>query len=182
AQVPLETTESIPPAPTNEIVRSQTLQRLGTRLSIKRRILLAGLAGVGKTSLAATLAREQATRMPVFWLTLTGGVTTSVDFLVYQLSLFLGGHGHPPIQSLLQNTPNQPRPRLAQALMLICNALNQQPVLLCFDNAESIARNADFLQALQHLCATSTASMLLTSRETLPLKGIFEIGLTGLER
>ncbi|MGB8214516.1 MAG: hypothetical protein WCE68_13240, partial [Anaerolineales bacterium] len=54
--------------------------------------------------------------------------------------------------------------------------------LLCFDNAESIARNADFLQALQHLCATSTASMLLTSRETLPLKGIFEIGLTGLER
>ncbi|MGB8214913.1 MAG: helix-turn-helix domain-containing protein, partial [Anaerolineales bacterium] len=143
APVPIEPTESIPPAPTNEIVRSQTLQRLGTRLSIERRILLSGLAGVGKTSLAATLAREQATRMPVFWLTLTDGVTTSVDFLVYQLSLFLGGHGHPPIQSLLQAAPNQPRPPLARALMLICNALNQQPMLLCFDNAESIARNAD---------------------------------------
>ncbi len=182
APVPIEPTESIPPAPTNEIVRSQTLQRLGTRLSIERRILLSGLAGVGKTSLAATLAREQATRMPVFWLTLTDGVTTSVDFLVYQLSLFLGGHGHPPIQSLLQAAPNQPRPPLARALMLICNALNQQPMLLCFDNAESIARNADYLQALQHLCATSTASMLLTSRETLPLKGIFEIGLSGMER
>ena len=77
--------------------------------------------------------------MPVFWLTLTGGVTTSVDFLIYQLSLFLAGHGHPHIKSLLQTAPNQPHPPLDRSLMLISNALNAQPVLLCFDNAETPA-------------------------------------------
>jgi ATP/maltotriose-dependent transcriptional regulator MalT/DNA-binding XRE family transcriptional regulator len=182
APVPIDLTEAIPPAPSNEIVRSLTLYRLAARLSTERRILLSGLAGVGKTCLAAALARQQAACMPVFWLTLTGGVTTSVDFLIYQLSLFLAGHGHPHIKSLLQTAPNQPHPPLDRSLMLISNALNAQPVLLCFDNAETIARNTDFLQVLQHLCATTTAGMVFTSRETLPLKGIFEIGLTGLDR
>ena len=174
--------ESIPLAPAFEIERLQTLKRLNTSLSLERRIMLSGLAGVGKTSLAAALARDHAGRMPVFWYTLTGGITTSVDSLIYQLALFLAGLGHPQIKSLLQPPSSQPPPSLDRLLLLISNALNRQPVLLCFDNAETIVGDQAILHVLQHLCAISTASMILTSRESLPLKGICEITLAGFNR
>jgi tetratricopeptide (TPR) repeat protein/transcriptional regulator with XRE-family HTH domain len=178
----LDLIETIPPAPAFEIERHQILKRLNTSLSLERRILLSGLAGMGKTSLAAALARDHAGRMPVFWYILTGGITTSVDSLVYQLALFLAGLGHSQIKSLLQPPSSQPPPSLDRLLLLIGNALNRQPVLLCFDNAETIAVDQAILQVLQHLCAVSSASMLLTSRESLPLKGICEITLPGLNR
>ncbi len=179
---PLLPLESIPPPPPYEIERPAPFSRVSARLTAERRVLLSGMAGVGKTALAAALARTRSAAMPVFWLTLTDGVTTFVDLLVHQLALFLATHGQDSVKPLLDHTANPPPASLDRHLTLIAAALNRQPALLCFDNAEVVAGNTAFLQVLRHLCLTTTAEMLLTSRESLPLAGVAEITLSGLER
>ena len=174
--------EPIPPAPPFEVARSQALARLRTRLSTERRILLSGMAGVGKTALAAALARETVEVKPVFWLTLTAGATTSVDTLAHQLALFLSEQGNPQVKALVQSSLNQPGLASDRVLALLAAGLNRQPVLLCLDNAESISDNEPILHVLRYLCTTTTAEIILTSRESLPLPGICEIALAGLAR
>jgi tetratricopeptide (TPR) repeat protein len=179
---PLPALETVPPAPAFKVARLHPLTRLTALLSAQKRLLISGLAGVGKTTMAADLAREQARSMPVFWFTIMEGVTAPVDSVVYQLALFLSEVGHPQAFALLQPASYQSPPSLDRCLALISAALNQQPALLCFDNVEAAAGDAAFLQVIRHLCATTACAMLLTSRETLPLSGFGEVTLTGLER
>jgi len=174
--------EAIPPTPSFETTRQEILKRLRERLLTERRIVLSGLAGVGKTTLVATLAREYVAMMPVFWFTLTEGVTTFVDALIYQLAVFLVAHGQDQVKSLIQPIANRSLMPLDRRIALISAALNQQRALLCFDNAELITSNEPALQVLRHLMATTTAFMLFTSRESLPLVNVAEIKVGGLER
>src|SRR5262249_13313237 len=84
AAAPLESDaiEAIPAPAPYEVPRLRLVARLHARLVAERRVTLVGLAGMGKTTLAAALAREYARSIPVFWLTFTSGVTTSVEAVV----------------------------------------------------------------------------------------------------
>src|SRR5262245_59535835 len=64
APVPLDaraTLEAIPLAPHYEVAREDTLAWLRERLAAERAVAICAMAGMGKTTLAAALAREQAT-------------------------------------------------------------------------------------------------------------------------
>src|SRR5262249_53358953 len=187
--------EAIPLPPACEVLRPNMLARLRARLSTERGMAICALAGMGKTTLAAALAREQALARPVFWLTLTAGITTSVDALIRQLALFLLREGQAQIAPLLQRGDNTPPPLpLDQQIALLGSALARLAELrggshagrytgmplLCFDNVHLVEGDAAVTQALRHLIAATPATLLLTSREVVSLAGVASVQLRGL--
>jgi ATP/maltotriose-dependent transcriptional regulator MalT/DNA-binding XRE family transcriptional regulator len=173
--------ESIPELPAY-FVPSAVLARLRERVTTERHVALCGLPGMGKTTFAAALAAEFAREQPVFWLTFTEGVTTSVDSVMRQLALFALTQGNDQVVPLL--TRNEPHARplpLDQQLALLQPTLSQR-VMLCFDNAHLTLQDAAIVRVFHHLIATTRAQLLLTSREELPLPGIAHVRLDGLAR
>lgn len=175
--------ETIPPLPPYHVARPALLERLHRYLAAERGVTLSGLAGMGKTTLAAHYAREQASTRPVFWLTLTLGLTASVEALIRSLALFLVTLGQTQVKPLLAITTDDAPPiPLDQQVALIGAALNQQPALLCFDDLHLVREDTAVLALLRHLLTTTRASLLLVSREDVPLPGLMSINLAGLER
>jgi ATP/maltotriose-dependent transcriptional regulator MalT len=174
--------EPIPPAPPREIARARILTLAQTRLRQERHLVLCGQPGVGKTTMASALAREFAKTMPVFWLTITEGMTTSAEAWIHRLAEFLLAHRQTQVKPLVP-TIAETRPRFSfdQKIRLLSAALIKQPVLLCFDNAEVIRNEETCLQLLRHLCETTPAFLLFASRQSLPLARVAEITLDGFE-
>lgn len=173
--------ESVPPLP-SYFVPSAVLARLRERAIAERCVALCGLPGMGKTTFAAALAAEFERTQPVFWLTFTEGVTTSVDSMIRQLALFALAQGNDQVVPLLTRPDPAARPLpLDQQLALLKPTLSKQ-VLLCFDNAHLALRDAAIAQVFNHLIATTPARLLLTSREELPLPSLAQVRLDGLPR
>ncbi len=185
--------EAIPAPAPYEVPRLRLVARLHARLVSERRVALVGLPGMGKTTLAAALAREYAQSTPVFWLTLTSGVTTSIEAVVRHLALFLSAHGQDQARALLRRADDTSAALpLDRQLSLIAAALARlagrdssgrgTPPLLCFDNAHLAQEDDDIVRALRHLSATTPARLLLTSREHLAaLPGCPQVRLGGLD-
>jgi ATP/maltotriose-dependent transcriptional regulator MalT len=174
--------ESIPPAPPREIIRAQLMTLAHKRLQDERHLVVCGQPGVGKTTLVSALAREFAKTMPVFWLTITEGMTTSADAWVHRIAEFLLAQGQTQVKPLVPSGPDaRPRFSLDQKIRLLSSALTSQPVLLCFDNAEVIRNEEACLQLLRHLCETTPAYLLFASRHSLPLARVAEMTLEGFE-
>ena len=189
--------EAIPLPPACEVLRPHSLARLRERLSTERGVAICAMAGLGKTTLAAALAREQSVTRPVFWLTLTAGITATVDTLMRQLALFLLAHGQDHVAPVLNRSDSASAPlSLDQQIALVGAALARLAdqrggsragrytglPLLCFDNVHLVQNDAAVIQVLRHLIAATPATMLLTSREAVPLANITSLQLRGLER
>src|SRR6266540_38709 len=101
--------EAIPLPPTCEVPRLGALQPLRQQLANERVVAVCAMAGMGKTALMAALAREEARTRPVFWLTLTAGVTTSVEAIIRQLAWFLLAQGQKQALPLVQRRDNASR-------------------------------------------------------------------------
>jgi ATP/maltotriose-dependent transcriptional regulator MalT len=179
--------EAIPPAPRYEVVRENTLTWLRERLMAERAVAICAMAGMGKTTLAAALAREQASARPVLWMTLTAGVNASLDAVVRQLALFLLSNGQGQVAPLIQRLDGTARPiSLNQQIALVGAALTQLGAsgatpLLCFDNVHLALGEPTLLQLLHHLVATPTL-LLLTSRTDMPLPSVVALRLAGFDR
>jgi transcriptional regulator with XRE-family HTH domain len=185
--------EGIPDPAPYEVPRLRLVARLHARLLAERRVALCGLAGMGKTTLAAALAREYAQSTPVFWLTFTPGVTTSVEVVTRHLAHFLSAHGEAGAGTLLRRVTPEAAPPLDQQLGMLGAGLARLAArasgphatapLLCFDNAHLAQEDGDLVYMLRHLSATSGARLLLTSREDLQiLPGCPQIRLGGLDQ
>ncbi len=174
--------ESIPQPAPNEVARLDLLARLKRRLIEERCVALVGLPGVGKTTLASAIARETETRQPVFWLTLTSGITASADAILLALANFLISLGHGFLRPLTTRTIGvQDDLPLERRVILIAQAIAQQPVLICVDNAELICQDEATLRVLHHLMTTTAARFLFTTRESLPSTVVSEIPIVGLD-
>ena len=172
--------ESIPPLP-NYFVPRAILTKLEQQLTFQRGIALCGMAGIGKTTLAAALAHDWAKAQPVFWLTFTRNVTTSVKIVIRQLALFALAQGREQVVPILTQWDANMLPlALDQQLALINQALNDHDYLLCFDRADLVRDDETIFCVFTHLLATSRARLLLTSREELPLPGATQIRLIGM--
>ena len=171
--------EEIPAPSVHNIDRPGLNHRVNLALASERSVVLCGMAGIGKTTLAAAAAREYEAG-PVFWHTLTAGVNTSVEAIVRQLALFFLANGQTEVRPLVgRRTDAAPMP-LDQQVMLLRSALARQPALLCFDDVHLLIENEPSLSLLGHLTAATSASLIFTSRQDVPLS-VMQINLKGLE-
>jgi ATP/maltotriose-dependent transcriptional regulator MalT/DNA-binding XRE family transcriptional regulator len=171
--------EDVPPLPAHAVTRSAVLARVRDVLHADKRVAVCGLAGLGKTMMAATIAREYEAQMPVFWLTLTPGVTATIDAILRQLALFLLTQGHSQLQPLAHRQPDGGL-SLDQQITLIGAALNRQPTLVCFDDVHIVQDSEPIMTLLRHLSTATSAFLLLISREAVPLSNVMSIDAAGL--
>jgi transcriptional regulator with XRE-family HTH domain len=158
---------AIPAAPAHLVERPDELRTLDARLHAERLTVLCGLAGTGKTVLAAALARAASGTQRVCWLTAAvGDPPITADLLAVRLAAALaakGGYG----------APDNARQRTAAEL-------RDRPTLICVDNAHHLRAVPDALTLLAELAQTSDTRVLLVSREELPTPGTAVVRLTGL--
>jgi ATP/maltotriose-dependent transcriptional regulator MalT/DNA-binding XRE family transcriptional regulator len=177
--VDLGALEEIPARPAQFVERPLLGQHIQRLLDSERGVAVCGMAGMGKTSLAASVARTFE-RGPVFWHTLTPGITASLEAIVRQLALFLFSQGQEQVKPILDlRAQTKPLP-LDQQITLLRSALAGQIALLCFDDVHSLAGDEKALAFLGNLRATADVHLLLISREETSLP-IPQITLTGLE-
>jgi tetratricopeptide (TPR) repeat protein/transcriptional regulator with XRE-family HTH domain len=174
------TVPQIPAAPSHAVDRQAATAGLRALLAAEPVVIVQGLAGTGKTTLAAAIAREYAHRQPVCWITLTPGITASPEALVRQLARHLTSPGSPALGPLLESRHGVPPLPLDHQLDLLRGALAARPTLVCLDNAQALLGEDATLRSLAHLAAVAPMTLLLTSRTPLPLPGAAAFQLDGL--
>ena len=178
--------EEIPPLPPYAVIRAKPLARLEQWLERERRVAICGLAGMGKTSLAAHLARQVAQTQPVGWITICPGLNDGPEQLLRQIALFVAAHSKTPASVLAffrDPTPEHPASDLQQLVALLVAALADLAApLLVLDDAHHLHSQPATLQLLQRLqTLTPTCQWLFTTRQELALPGLIHLTLEGLE-
>jgi len=170
--------EEIPALLPHHIARHHLIERISTALATERQVMLCGMAGVGKTVLAASVAREY--NGPAFWHTLIAEVNTSAEAVLRQLALFLFAQGQAQLKPLVERrSETSPVSRDLQ-IAQIRAALAQVPALLCFEDVHLLKNDEAGLSLLGHLSSLPGVTLLLTSRQA-GLLPITQINIGGLE-
>ncbi|MEM7115375.1 MAG: AAA family ATPase [Chloroflexota bacterium] len=161
---------SIPPPPPtpipvtqNFIGRQAELGHFQEQLANGRLALIVGMAGMGKTTIAAQLSQEAAVN--VFWHSFHDGEGS--ETLIWKLAAFLAHHNQPDLWQLLQNsqqTGGTPPPT-ATLFDYLHQSLQQQKWLLCFDDLQLVDDDPQLTQFLARLQAISTLQLIVTSRK-----------------
>ena len=180
--------EEIPASYDYLVPRPEQVLRIQNILKQERWLALNGMAGSGKTSLAAAVARQF--DLPVFWMSLAAGLNTQPEALTRQVALFFLSLGENQMRLIVERTPDSPPVSLDQQMMLIRAAASRRPALLCFDDAHLLLDSQVLpnqarptqpgLDLLRHLVATTHIALLLTTRQDIPLP-IPHLTLGGLE-
>ena len=145
--------------------RAAETARYRAQLAAEGVAVVAGMAGVGKTSLAASLAGETETPDAVFWHSFYDGDLTS---LIRRLAGFLAGHGRPELWEAYEaarTTGTQP-PDVASSFDTLRAHLAGLEVLLCLDDLQFVDEEPPLQTFLQRVATSEEipARLLITSR------------------
>jgi ATP/maltotriose-dependent transcriptional regulator MalT/DNA-binding XRE family transcriptional regulator len=183
----LELLESLPPLPEYAVERTKPLNQLRQWLASQRTAAICGLAGMGKSTLAAQLAYEHARNAPICWITLNDPSSTMPETLLRQIALFTQAHITNKdrlgafVRRLHSAVPPVPH---AQQFALVASTLNELATpLLVFDDAHLLNDVPPTLELLQRLLQhASSLRMLFVARRDIELPGIPVLHLRGLEK
>ncbi len=138
-------TDLLPPLPPEPIPQPSDFVGREAELSAYRRhlldrhlLIITGMAGVGKTALAARLVSEAPfAASPVFWHSFHQD--DEIETILWLLAAFLAHHNRPAIWRLLQQDR---RPPTGVVLRAILQQITQIRAILCFDDFHHIDQNA----------------------------------------
>lgn len=101
--------------------------------------VLMGMAGVGKTSLAAELARQRGAKENIFWHTFVE--REGLNEVLWRLAGFLYHRGQRDVWRMIQSArgTNTPRTAAESYLEPVLKALAGHDYVLCFDDYQSVA-------------------------------------------
>lgn len=185
--------EEIPPLPHAYLNRPQVHRQLTQWLQRERRAAICGLAGMGKSTVAAAIAHDYEQAHPVCWLTFSPVLPLSPDGLLHQLALFAAAYAADPapLVRLLHQGRGQAMGSDAaladnhftrQLLFLVSGALaTLDAPLVVFDDAHVIAEDEAILALLQRLAALAPyCRALFVTRTELTTLALPHLTLNGL--
>jgi serine/threonine protein kinase/tetratricopeptide (TPR) repeat protein len=136
--------ETVPIVP-HFVGREAELAAYRSRLERDRFVIVTGMAGMGKTTLGAKLAREVAERPDnIFWFTFDQVEKSTADALYWALASFLDSRGESSLWRYLQGEIGAQKPleRMAKLNLLVA-ALATGNHVLCFDDFQIAAHAPD---------------------------------------
>lgn len=157
------------PAPGAAITRDADVDRLVQQLAQERVAVLVGVAGGGKTTLAALVAQRRASAgRLVFWHSCSA--VEGLSRLLVRLAELLAEHGQIVARDRLRAGEEGRGQRLSLAEMadLVLDALLGTAIMLCLDDYHQIAAEPLAHEFVQQLIARRSAhqvELLLTSRQ-----------------
>ena len=181
-----ETAPSVP----HFIGREAELAYYHSRLERDHFVIVTGLAGMGKTTLGAKLARDVADSPDnIFWFTFDQVEKSTADALYWALASFLDSRDEPNLWTYLQGEIGAQKPleRMAK-LNLLMNSLATGRHVLCFDDFQIAAHLPDIAyifktirQRFVDLHQPLPARIILMGREVSPdMEYLASSPLTGL--
>ncbi|HEU4324705.1 MAG TPA: CHAT domain-containing protein [Roseiflexaceae bacterium] len=166
--------------------RAEELRAMQQRLDQSGLLMITGMPGVGKTMLAATLARRVAPPDRIFWHSFTAG--ENLDALIWLLAGMLARHGQHGLWELIQQA-RQSGGQLPPAEVLLgylAKTLVGQGYLLCLDDLHLIEDDPRVEQLIDRLrpeLARGTLGLIITSRRVPPFARESDLApLSGLTR
>lgn len=131
--------------------------------------IISGMAGVGKTALAAVLARNLVRPENIFWHTFHKG--EGVESIIWRLAGFLETHGQESLWHMLQTTSQTggqlPPPDLL--LDFLIQQLREQRYILCFDDFHHVDEDPhlqQLVERIQPLLTEETLRIIVTTRKS----------------
>jgi hypothetical protein len=157
-----------PPGVAGFVGRTQELAAFAASLATDHVAVIAGMAGIGKTALAAQLAGQVAASPDrIFWHQFHAG--EGIETIIWRLAGMLWRHGQRPLWELLEGarqSGGQP-PRTELLLDYLAQLLRGQNYVLCLDDfhhAEEDPLVEKALDRLQTLLAAGEIKLIVTSR------------------
>ncbi|HEX7973470.1 MAG TPA: AAA family ATPase [Anaerolineales bacterium] len=122
-----------PPLVSEFIGREVELEYYTQKLAAAHLAVITGIAGVGKTALAAVLARRAADLEQVFWHTFHPD--EGIDAILWRLAAFLAANGQPDPWRTLYRARNLTR---EETLRYLIQAVRGRGYLLCLDDFQHV--------------------------------------------
>jgi ATP/maltotriose-dependent transcriptional regulator MalT len=171
-----------PPEMADFVGRETELAYFAEKLATSHLAIISGMAGVGKTSLAAALARQVAAPENIFWHAFHEG--EGIDAIIWKLAGFLAWHGQDDLWQLLQNARlagGQPPPP-----ELLCDYLAQaiagQGYIVCLDDFQFVDDDPLLDQLVRRLRGRVLAgdlTLIVTARRVPAFAQTLEFALLG---
>jgi ATP/maltotriose-dependent transcriptional regulator MalT len=156
-----------PPEVSGFVGRNAELAHFAERLKTSHLAAITGLAGVGKTWLAAVLARQVAEPDQVFWYAFHEG--EGIDAPLWKLAGFLARRGQDDLWRMLQGTQQtggQPPPTKV-LLDYLFQMVRGRRYLLCLDDLQLVEDDplmGQLVEMLRQAVRTGELSLIITSR------------------
>ncbi len=156
-----------PPDETPLIGRRADVAELAQTLTTRHLLVISGMAGMGKTTLAAHLARHYGPAQATFWYSCHA--ESGIDGIFWSLAAFLAQQGQHELWQQVQRVRHgggQPPPPEALVDFLI-RLLRGRSYWLCFDDIHLVERDPTvemLFQRLVRLAQTQEITLLLITR------------------
>lgn len=178
--------EQVPPPPAYWVERPKPLTQLQKWFAQEQAVAICGMAGMGKSTLAAHFAADYERRHPVLWHTLDEGATLAPEALLRQFALFIIANTDTPTRTapfLRRFASNEPTVSFHQQLSLVASGLSELDApLLVLDDAHRLHAAAQTLQTVRRLLTlVPQCRFLFVTRQEMDLPGVLHLTLAGME-